>query len=493
MIPYSVCTAGYGAIHERGVNFMFKRTKKFVSALLCAGIAASSIPAANLSTAYAADENYLEALAMSLYMFDANACGSDVTGGPLTWRGDCHTYDGQAAISSASNFNSAAASILDPDGDGKVDVSGGFHDAGDHVKFSLTIGFGASSLAMSEYLFPGIYEKAGCRDHLEYELRRASDYLMKVTALDNSDNVLAICSVVSDSSDHAYWQAPEIQTYNRPTYWLSAGQNNSAVCGEMASALAGTAYILKDSDPAYSAECLRYAKAIYSFGSSNNGNYTGGMGDMYGTASDAQDELLLAQAWIWIAGGGSKPTMTPNNGQYGSQYDYYKYTWDKVYQGYSALMYKATGDSVFLNELKMEYNNAGGLSESSYNANGWGASRYNCAVQMDAILLAEGNKDSSYAKGAKYQMDYILGNNSYNYSFLLGYGNNWPTHIHHRAANPGENGQTSADNPSAKYTAYGMLVGGPDGSGYEDHADRYQYTEGALDYNNYSRYDNYYI
>ena len=28
-----------------------------------------------------------------------------------------------------------------------------------------------------------------------------------------------------------------------------------------------------------------------------------------------------------------------------------------------------------------------------------------------------------------------------------------------------------------------MLVGGPDSSGYEDHADRYQYTEGALDYN----------
>ena len=28
-----------------------------------------------------------------------------------------------------------------------------------------------------------------------------------------------------------------------------------------------------------------------------------------------------------------------------------------------------------------------------------------------------------------------------------------------------------------------MLVGGIDANGYEDHADRYQYTEGALDYN----------
>ena len=104
-------------------------------------------------------------------------------------------------------------------------------------------------------------------------------------------------------------------------------------------------------------------------------------------------------------------------------------------------------------------------------------------------MLAKGDTsansvaESSYAKAAKFQMDYILGNNSYNYSFLVGYGSNWPTHIHHRAANPGENGQTSADNPSAKYTNYGLLIGGPDSSGYQDHADSWYYTEGALDYN----------
>ena len=102
---------------------------------------------------------------------------------------------------------------------------------------------------------------------------------------------------------------------------------------------------------------------------------------------------------------------------------------------------------------------------------------------MNAYLIADGDPSSSYAKGAKYQIDTILGDNDTGYSFLLGFGDKWPTHIHHRAANPGENGQTSAENPSAKYTNYGMLVGGIDGSGYEDHADRYQYTEGALDYN----------
>jgi len=462
---------------------MKKLKKRIASTLTAVAIGASSVMASLSVTpmsASAANENYMEALAMSLYFYDSNACGTGITDGPLTWRGDCHTYDAEASV---GNLDGSLKSIVDPDGDGKVDVSGGWHDAGDHVKFNHTIGFGLSSLAMSEYLNEGIYAKAGCRDHLEYEMKWGADYLMKTTYLDGSGNVAAIASIVANGDvDHGIWSAPEVQTYDRPIYWLTASKNNSAVCGEMASGLAGAAYIFKDSNPSYAAECIKYAKALVNFGKTNVGNNCDGK-SFYSTDAMYQDEMALADAWLWICGEGSKPTLTPDRGQYGGIYDYDKYTWDKVWQGYSAMMYKATGDNVFAEELKFELNNQGGLNEGNYNSNGWGASRYNCAKQMDAYVIANGDANSSYAKGAKFQLDYILGNNNFGYSFLLGYGDKWPTHIHHRAANPGENGQTSADNPEAKYTNYGMLVGGPDGGGYEDHSDRYQYTECALDYN----------
>ena len=96
---------------------------------------------------------------MSLYFFDSNACGSGITGGPLTWRGDCHTYDAEASVGTLGSEKQ----YVDPDGDGKVDVSGGFHDAGDHIKFNITIGFGMNALALSEYLNPGIYKKGAQR------------------------------------------------------------------------------------------------------------------------------------------------------------------------------------------------------------------------------------------------------------------------------------------------------------------------------------------
>ena len=457
-----------------------KITKRLTAMAASAVMAVSSLPITAGMSASATDHNYYEALAMSLYFFDSNACGKNITDGPLTWRGDCHTYDAEASVGS---LDGSLKSVVDPDGDGKVDVSGGWHDAGDHIKFNLTIGFGLSSLGMSEYFNEGIYEKVGARDHLEYEMRWGADYLMKTTYLDDSGNVAAIAGTVADGNvDHGIWSAPEVQTYDRPVYWLTASKNNSAVCGEMACGLLASAYVLKDSDPAYSAECIKYAKALIDFGTKNKGNNCDGM-SFYSTDSMCEDEMALASAWLYILGEGDKPTLKPNSGQYNGIYDYYLYSWDKVWQGYAALMYKATGDSVFADELKFELNNQGGLNEGTYNANGWGASRYNCAKQMNSYLLADGDPSSSYAKGAKYQIDTILGDNSTGYSFLIGYGDKWPTHIHHRAANPGGEGITSAQNPEAKYTNYGMLVGGLDGSGYEDHADRYQYTEGALDYN----------
>jgi len=445
---------------------------------------AASIPAA------AADNDYYEALSLSLYMFDANACGTDVNDNVLTWRGNCHTYDGKAAISEAENFDSSVKSIVDPDGDGYVDVSGGYHDAGDHIKFNLTMGFGMSSLAMSEYLNPGVYEKAGARDHLNAILKRNAEYLMKTTFLNSSGEVATICHVVADgNADHSDWRSPEIQTYPRKTYWLTANSNNSAVCGEMASALAGAAYILKDSDSAFASECLKYAKAIYNFGKNHKGNEGGGLSSFYATDAMCNDELALAQAWLWINGEESKPTITPNNGTYSTgDSDYYRYTWDKVWQGYAAMMYKATGDTAFKNELEFEVRNAGGVEAGKYNGDGWGAARYNCGLQMSALAIANGDASSSYATGAKWQMDYILGNNNTGYSFLIGYGDKWPTHIHHRAANPGDSSESVNGDPqkntAAKYTLYGALVGGVDASGnYDDNSNSYQFTEPALDYN----------
>ena len=113
---------------------------------------------------------------------------------------------------------------------------------------------------------------------------------------------------------------------------------------------------------------------------------------------------------------------------------------------------------------------------------GWGASRYNCAWQMYAMQYASATGNDQFYEYAKKNMDYLLGDNSSNTSYLIGYGESWPVHIHHRAANCSAD---STQNPSATYTLYGALIGGPTGENgtYEDNANSYSFTEPALDYN----------
>ena len=130
------------------------KKKRLTALLLSAAAAASSMPFGALAAATPhkadyeeTDKNFAKLLQYSLYFYDANMCGTDVTEESLLpWRGDCHIYDAKVPMQPISDltgtnmsasFMEANKDILDPDGDGFIDVSGGFHDAGDHVKFGM--------------------------------------------------------------------------------------------------------------------------------------------------------------------------------------------------------------------------------------------------------------------------------------------------------------------------------------------------------------------
>ena len=57
--------------------------------------------------------------------------------------------------------------VLDPDGDGTIDVAGGMHDAGDHVEFGMPENYAAATLGWGYYEFRDSYVKLGQDDHIE--------------------------------------------------------------------------------------------------------------------------------------------------------------------------------------------------------------------------------------------------------------------------------------------------------------------------------------
>lgn len=88
------------------------------------------------------------------------------------------------------------------------------------------------------------------------------------------------------------------------------------------------------------------------------------------------------------------------------------------------------------------------------------------------------------------QIDYILGDNPNKMSYVVGYGERYPTHVHHRGAsipsNVNSRGCTSANkyrdtkspNP---HVLVGAMVGGPDAQDrFSDVRTNYNFTEPTL-------------
>lgn len=463
-----------------------KNWKKRMAAILSAGTLAMTGTVSALSGWSASADatfSYGDALKMSLYFYDANQCGPDAENNCLTWRGACHTYDGEASLSNAEGLSSASLAAIKAANGGSdtVDVSGGYHDAGDHLKFSVTMGFSTASLAWSYFENPKAYIETGCEDHLLYILKEMCDYMMKVTYLDSSDNVITFCYMVGDGGqDHGTWTAPEGQTMNRPTYWADASHPSADAAGEMAAALASTSLAFQSKNPEYAQKCLKYANALKDFAAKYPSASYDGIGSFYASGSQ-NDDVAWADLWCAIANNGGKlpdsyRPISVSQGVYeGNQYDYWVYSWDKVWGGYAALLY-SQGRESYGNELVFEMDKLISNKTQYFPIGGWGGSRYNCAWQMYALTYAKYSGSSTYNEYAKSQMDTLLGANSANRTYLLGCGDTWPQHIHHRAANPNKDTMT--------YTLYGALVGGPDANGsYDDNTDSYSCTEPALDYN----------
>ena len=218
---------------KRKEFFLKKIRAMVVSAVI---VAVAVLPGDIKVDAAGLEFNYAKALQYSQFFYDANMCGTGVDENNLyNWRSDCHVYDAALPLdpvntNMSASFISANKSVLDPDGNGTLDVSGGFHDAGDHVKFGMPEAYSGSTLGWGFYEFREQYEATGQDTHAKTILRYFNDYFMKSTYLDASGNMVAFCYQVGDGDiDHAYWNAPELDEMFRRG-WFATEEMPSTDC-----------------------------------------------------------------------------------------------------------------------------------------------------------------------------------------------------------------------------------------------------------------------
>ncbi|MCL6591726.1 MAG: glycoside hydrolase family 9 protein [Firmicutes bacterium] len=502
-------------------NFLLKRpvlmkaTALMIVALSTViGFLIVGLPKANAATPY---YNFAEALQKSIYFYDAEKCGPG-SAGRLEWRADCHVEDAQYPVSKLPATVSSYRSLMDPDGDGYVDLSGGFHDAGDHVRFGLPQGYAFSTLGWGYYEFKDAFTSIGEDAHMMEILKWFSDCYLKTIWRDSNGKVVAFCYQVGDGDiDHTYWGPPEFQLaslYPRPASFATASTPASDISAEVSAGLALMYLNYKNIDTTYANKCLDVAKAMYDFAKTYRG--LGNSGGYYGSAYD-EDELSWAATWLYVVTGDMQYindiTATDSNGMYtgymkriiksttNTWQNIWTHCWDVVWAGVFTKL-----ASIFPNNTQFDYFSrwnfeywSGGsvphqdptdtvylaLTPAGYGMiNTWGSARYNTASQLCAMVYQKYHPARTDISGwAVGQMKYIMGNNPMGYSYIVGYGNAWAMHPHHRAAH-GSTTNNMGVPADHKHTLWGALVGGPDASDvHKDLTTDYVYNEVAIDYN----------
>ncbi len=294
---------------------MLTSTAMFVPCLTAPVVTAEEVAASTVEV------NFAKALQLSLYFYDANKCGDGITGGNLEWRGDCHVEDAEIPLipmgedfkgtNLSQEFIDENRDILDPDGNGTMDLTGGMHDAGDHVKFCLPGSYAASTVGWGYYEFRDAYIDSGQQWHVEDILHWFNDYYLDCTYYDENGDILAFCYQVGEGNiDHNYWNAPELQNENlldfaRPAYFATKETPASDMCAGVAASLAVNYLNFKDTEPEYAEESLNAAIKLYDFARETHTEeedckvtslgYDGG----FYTSSYDYDELAWAAVWLY--------------------------------------------------------------------------------------------------------------------------------------------------------------------------------------------------
>jgi endoglucanase len=424
--------------------------------------------------------NYAEVMQKSLFFYEAQRSGALPSDNEITWRADSALRDGV---------------------DAGLDLTGGWYDAGDHVKFGLPMASSAMTLGWAAYEYGNAIQAAGLRAKTLENIRWATDYFIKAHPAPD----VFYYQVGNGSADHGWWGPVEVieEVMTRPAYKVTLTSPGSTVTGATAAALAAASIIFQSSDPAYAALCLSHARDLFNFAynTKSDAGYKAATG-FYDSFSGYWDELSAAATWLYLKTGeaGYLAKAEEAAANWGKERRTsiwtYKWThsWDDMHFMTAILLARITGKQIYIDavERNLDFWMPGG--GVTYTPGGlawldqWGSLRYAANASFLAFVWSDTNlgnvaKKPQYRTFGERQINYILGNNPRNSSYVVGFGTNPPRNPHHRTAHGAWYNDINFP-PNNRHILFGALVGGPGSNdAYVDSRTDFQKNEVATDYN----------
>ncbi|XP_057967918.1 endoglucanase-like [Malania oleifera] len=421
--------------------------------------------------------NYTDALGKAILFFEGQRSGKLPPGQRVRWRGDSALLDGM------------------PD---KVNLAGGYYDAGDNVKFGWPMSFTMSLLSWAAVEYQKEISAVNQMCYLHEAIRWGTDFILRAY----TPPTTLYTQVGDGNEDHQCWERPEDMDTPRTLYKITSSKPGTEAAAEASAALAAASIVFKRVDSKYSANLLTQSKSLFNFADKFRGSYQASC-PFYCSYSGFQDELLWAAAWLYKASGDANYLNYVSSNQGWSQ-AMSEFSWDNKFVGAQTLLAKEfLGGKKNLGKFKRDADSficalmpgsssrqirttPGGLMFTRDGSNLQYVTSSTMvlfiysttlsASHIEGVQCGSHNFSTSQIRAfAKSQVDYILGKNPKKMSYMVGLGSKFPRQLHHRAAsipsikilpakvgcNQGFSTWFSSSKPNPN-THVGAIVGGPD-------------------------------
>ncbi|MBK8806946.1 MAG: glycoside hydrolase family 9 protein [Bacteroidales bacterium] len=377
------------------------------------------------------------------------------------------------------------------DADGSHSLTGGWHDCGDHVKFGQTQFYSGYMLLLGYSAFPEGYDDYYSSDYKGYaaakdfsweggkgipngipdildEVKYATDYYIRCIP----DGTTFYSQVGNGNYDHKNW----VTSVNMATLSIEQGgessgsraikknPNDASMVSFCGATLALMSRTYRHFDAAYADKCLQHAKYAYTYAKAHQTNSGGGTieGAFYGADKKWQDNYVCLLAELYWA---TKDEAFKTEA-IGLTTSIKNHNWVLDYENSDDLAAYALaklGDAnglTVLNSLCTAY-------KSKVNANGclqvgstWGVLRYSASAAFVLALQQDLNNETTVATALKGTVDYIMGYNPANQSFIVGFGSKSPKKPHHRNVFLSDANNSASVSIPARNAQHGYMVGG---------------------------------
>jgi endoglucanase len=352
----------------------------------------------------------------------------------------------------------------------ELDLSGGWHDAGDYGKYAVPASVTIADLLLAYELYPqsftdsiNIPESNNKIPDILDEARYGLTWLLKMQ--DSASG--GVYHKVTSRGFPEMTTMPDIDVDDQIVMTVS-----TTATADFAAVTAMASRVFKEKDPALSQQCLSASAKAWGWLEKNKDFFafknpsdisSGEYGDSNGT-----DEKAWAAAELFRATG-DKKYSDYFTGNYKT--DGFGLGWQNV-SGFAAIAYMfsdtAGTDSKKVDSLKKDWLEKADMFVSTAEKDGyllamhkieynWG-SNMNVATHAMHLLIADKIKSNDkYQKTAEDSAHYLLGRNTLNQSYVTGFGSKQVLQPHHRPS----------IGDDARNPVPGLVVGGPD-SALED-------------------------